>query len=119
MSETVLWTNPSPTSSFTSQDISLSQSIDDFDEVVIYFRLSTTDNTESFVKYSVEEFKKFRESTNAVGTITSRAGATSAVWVRAIFYYGSTTVHFAHSWQTGNNSAINSNTIPTKIVGLK
>ena len=43
--ETVLWTNPSPTSAFSAQAVTLSETIDNYDYIKILFRKSTSDAT--------------------------------------------------------------------------
>ena len=52
MSETVLWTNPAPTTNMTSTTITLSQSISNFDFVKLYWRVSTSNNTETYNLYT-------------------------------------------------------------------
>lgn len=118
MSETVLWSNPSPTSNFAYQTLTLNQSIDDFKEIAVYYRLSTANNSrESFVTYTTEEFKKFdMNSTNASGAIGVRAINT---WVRSLFYTDSTHVIISSCYALSITDMDNHYTIPTKIVGLK
>ena len=118
LKETVLWTNPSPTSDFAYQTLTLNQSIDDFKKIAVYYRLSTANNSrESFVTYTTEEFKKFNiDSTNAVGAIGVRS---TTSWIRALFYTDSTHVAIGSCYTLSTTSMDNHYTIPTKIVGLK
>ena len=45
LTETTLWTNSSPTSTFAPQTVTLSQSSDNFTYIKVYFRCSTSDST--------------------------------------------------------------------------
>lgn len=121
LKETTLWTNATPSSSYAGGTITLSQSIDDFIEVAVYFRAYKTDAIESFVKYTVEEFKEFistGSTTHAIATISARRG-TSASYVREAFYYDGTSIIFGACNIVRTTSTDNNYVIPTKIVGLK
>lgn len=119
MSETVLWSNSAPSSSFIGQSVTLNQSIEGFKEIRFYFRCTTTNSKESFVTYSVEEFKTYLLSQTTFSAALSYRHNGTQTYVRTVFYTDSTHIYVggAYYFQTGNTD--NTTAIPTKIVGLK
>lgn len=118
LSETVLWTNPSPTSNLSIGNKTLSQSVDNFKKIRVYYRLSTSNSTTSYVTYDVEEFKKFLlAGTNAAAGIAYRAPNIS--YVRTFYYVDTTTISFGSCYKLRATSTDDSLIIPTKVCGLK
>ena len=117
--ETSLWTNSSPTSSFTSQTVTLSQSIDNYKYVKIKFRLSTSNSTTSETIYSVDDFKAYT-STTALGISGGIIGqpVASQGYVRKVIYSSATQIQFDTAYRLAVNDANTSYLIPLEILGL-
>ena len=119
LKETVLWTNPSPTSNLSAADQPLSQSINNFKKLVVYYKVSKSDSAETYVTYDVEEFKNYIVGTaNIVGAIGCRSS--SATYARAVYYVDDTTIRFGGCSRIGTTASTNDSlAIPTKVCGLK
>lgn len=119
LKETVLWTNLAPTSSFDAQTVTLSQSIEDFQYVAVYNRVSTSNTSESYVMCTVDEFKNF----TSTGTHTQMALGVrlngDRSFARTVYYSNTTQIRFGTAYEMMATSGNNAYVIPTKIVGLK
>lgn len=120
LSETVLWTNSSPTSSFEGQTVTLSDDIDNYTYLKFTF-IPTTSNTtdEISIIYSVDDFKKLANNSSDpfFRGISPYAFSQSVACERAFFYISNTSVSFAYG-STGtvtHNEAL----IPVSVSGLK
>ena len=123
--ETTLWTNNSPTSAFSTQDVTLSQDYTNFKRIKFEFRGTTTDATSASVEYLKEDIDNWAVA-GVSPTGFKPAGAIP-------FLYGSqsymrlirrTSASSASSFSVSVAYKVNSagNTgsygIPTKIVGI-
>ena len=114
--ETTLWTNSSPTSSFASQTVTLSQDIDNFDFLKITARASTTSDKRIGVIISVSDFKN--TVTTGQGASLGICGGNSGAHARrAVAYTSDTQVWFSGAASGG--TAYNNTAIPVSISGLK
>ena len=113
--ETTLWTNSSPTSSFSAQSVTLSKAVQNFEYLEIYYRFSTSDSTTVRDIFLVEDLDTSSITRRIIG-MRRTSGETR---VRPIQLTSSTTIQFSASYQTTTSSQSTSNTyiIPTKIVG--
>lgn len=122
LTETVLWTNSNPTSSFAAQTVTLNQSIttDKFDYIKITIRISTSVATEQSYIFPTNEFLDFADgSTQNIrrGYIGTRPNGND---LRIIFSVSNTQVNFTAPLRAGSTtSSSNSIIIPLKIIGLK
>lgn len=122
--ETSLWTNLSPTSNFSGQDVTLSESIDNFKYIAVKFKSTTTSSSDSqmaTVIYKVEDIKKATSPSAALQPVSAfgnlNSGNTNYNY-RYIVYKGSTTLFIANAYSinaSGSNSAL---AIPLEILGL-
>lgn len=121
MTETVLWTNPSPTTSFTLQTITLSENFTNYDYVRIYLKGSRTDNTECMIEVPSDKLKA------AVTSVAYRPniyiggydGNGTYQYVRRISYITDSSLSINSSYRI-NAAATNDNLfIPIKITGIK
>lgn len=132
MSETVLWTNPNPTSSFASQSISLVQSLSNFEylKFVCKARNTITDgSTDATFMVNVEAFKKMVGGTSssvydtiynfAVGAALEHSGSTNYALVRRFVYTNDTTIEALGTNAIGTSHANNAYVIPLQIIGIK
>ena len=115
--ETSLWTNPSPTSSFATQDVTLSQSMDDFK----YLAFKVSNGSANFKAIvSVVEFKNMPLSgANAFAIFPGNANsAGNTYFARFVTYKNTTTVNITTGYQVGGTSQNNTYAIPLEILGL-
>ncbi len=110
-----LWTNSSPTSSFSAQAVTLSKMVDYFEYIDIYYRFSTSNSTEVHDTFDVAELDNSSVTRRIIG-MRSTSGETR---VRPIQLTSSTTIQFSACYQTTTSSQSTSTAyiIPTKIVG--
>lgn len=113
-SETVLWTNPSPTSSFAAQTVTLSDDINNYDYIKMVYKYSTSDSTELIEIFPVENIN--------INT-TKRSTYLGVMWYAGTWRYrnlsfASTSVQFSASVNT-NGKAGNTTIIPLEIIGIK
>ena len=114
--ETVLWTNASPTSSFTAQVITLSESIDNYDFIKLEYRRTTSDATICKVLTDVSSWRNIYNwidsAGNANNRMTVQMNISGSNYVRATTCKDATSVSFGSS---SNNSYV----IPNKVIGCK
>ena len=120
LSETTLWTNSSPTSTFNAQDVTLNQSLRNF----TYLKFitipygNTQITTEQSIIIPVNEFVNTSSSTN---TFTSPIGMYhwNTYYARGAQMVSNTSIHFMACNQVAGTGQNNSNIIPQKIIGMK
>ena len=120
MSETVLWTNPSPSSGFAAQTLSLSQDIDNFKYLKFVYGYSTTYNTEHLsFSISVDDFKKCVANNNrSYGLcLTSRNSGNN--FTRISFWVSDTSLSISNCYQFAGTASNNNLVIPVQIIGMK
>lgn len=112
--ETVLWTNNSPTSSFAVQSVTLSDDYTNYDYLEFYFRSTTSDDTEyrDIIPTSV-----LAKSTSA-STCTIGNSSSSKIRSRGIYATSNTSIRISDCYPLNSTSASNTSVIPTKIVGI-
>jgi len=118
LSETVLWTNPSPTSSMSpSAARTLSDDISNYKYLKIYWRMTVNQDIQSSIMVSVEEFKKMTNTanTNFLGMYSKATNS----FARGIYYVNDTTFGNSNCYQAGTTTQNNGYCIITKISGLK
>ena len=121
LTETVLWTNPSPTSTWVyTQMINLSDDYTKYKYLKVIFRNSTTNSSERSVLIPTDEFA----ISGTENTVTYMMGyllsSTSlALMTRRILPDDSTTMHVTTCRQV-NGTQLNDNlVIPKQVIGLK
>lgn len=118
LTEETLWTNSSPTSNYTNTPATLSKSIQNYEYVGIYWKISTSVATSSFVMVKVSEFVNMT-TTGTINVGLAAYAADSNVYLRAARYNSNTEVGFGQCWRSSAATADNAYCIPTKIVGMK
>lgn len=116
--ETTLWTNSSPTSSFGAQNVTLSQSIQNFNYIKIICRASTSVSTTSEAIYS-KSFVLSCVSGNAAPRMALSTRTGSQSYVRIVNYASDTQIYFDTGHKRATSGDTNGYVIPTSIVGLK
>lgn len=120
MTETTLWTNSSPTSSFANQTVTLSQSITAFDYIRIYFRTQNTQDNEFSAIYLASEVNTWVESSSTprpFGILCGNQGTNTRK--RLVMYVSNTSLSLSHATGVNNSTTVDAALIPTKITGLK
>lgn len=112
--ETVLWTNNSPTSQFASQTITLSDDYSNYDYIEVYFRCSTSDDTE----YREIIPKATLDKSSSLATFTIGNNANTATRARGIYADTTSSLNITSAYPLSGSSSANSYVIPTKIVGI-
>lgn len=121
--ETTLWTNSSPTSSFAEQTITLSQAFTNFDLIKIEYQASVSKTTKGYVYVDKTTLQQslWSDASKPLVSISGRnnSASGSTQYVRRIVYVSTTQLTITTAYQiNANNSATNS-AIPTKITGIK
>lgn len=110
--ETSLWTNPSPTSTFANQSVSLSQSMQNFKYLMVKYRLSTSDATEKNDIFETTKFTADNAGRFAYG------GTVSSNYGRLFIKASDTQVTISDCKQFGGTGTTNTNFIPLEILGI-
>ncbi len=118
--ETVLWANSSPSSSFAAQNVTLSDSLSNYDYIKVTYRISTSDGTSTSAICSVSDFKNYNTGTNK-GFWLSLGGnpINSQSWVRELTYVSDTSIGITGGLRIQANSNDTSYFIPLEILGIK
>lgn len=117
--ETVLWTNPSPSSTFAAQTVTLSESIDNFDYIAISYCQSTSYPIPSKIIYSVSDFKKSIQTATNDPIVGLCVSDTSNSYGRKAYYVNSTTIGFTLGYRWNSAYSTNNAANPISIIGIK
>lgn len=117
--ETVLWTNSAPTSSFAKQDVTLSDDINSYDYLKFTYRVTTSVSDSLNYIISVSDFKKSVESTSSHHCVLGLSTDDSVAHTRRVYYKTDTTVNFNNAYQLNAAASNNATVIPLSIVGIK
>lgn len=119
MSETILWTNSDTTTSFAAQNITVSDSWNNYSYIKFVFHIRTTVSVESIAVYPVSYFTTTGDDTTDTpqcATAVRRSGRE----YRRFWYNGTSSVHFHDAINiTSSNIVDNTCCIPAKIIGMK
>lgn len=120
LKETVLWTNPSPTSAFAGQSVALSKGISDFKYLCIEVQFATSSTDTLRYYYDTSELST-RTYNNAVVTPSAGIWRTDARHTRDMYYVDNTHFGFYDNQRIAGSAVTTANTalIPTQIIGLK
>ena len=118
LKSTTLWSNPNPSSSFSAQTVTLSQSMANFDYIRIRFQYSTSNTEQWNVIYSVAGLDG---NTVSMGARKYDSSSINDMRYRAVNGASNTTVAFTNSVQHTSSSQSTSAAyiIPYSIEGLK
>lgn len=128
LKETVLWTNPSPTSSFAGGTIAdLSDDINNYDYLKFEYRHSTSVDILYNIDVPVDLFKTSTQVDydNPNHYLPFMTACASGQWTftnflrRGIARKTDTSVYFTGGGNMGSTTANNANIIPIQIIGIK
>jgi hypothetical protein len=123
MTETTLWTNPSPSSSLAGGDVTLSQSIANYDLLKFTWRYSTDDTTSIITYVDVPTYRA--NSKSASGSAGKGINPScliytgSANYVRTCYYTSDTKTYIGVCGRVGSSSTSNTSVILKSIKGIK
>ncbi len=122
---TVLWTNSSPTSTFSSQTVTLSDSITNYNYLKFVVYTNTTNSNSFNVIIPVEDFVTTtgsKDTTFCQFVLGATAGytlSTGTLFSRACWYDTDTTIEFHNSGGWNVAGASTETNIPYQIIGIK
>lgn len=118
--ETVLWTNPSPSSNFSAQTVTLSDSIDNYKYIKIKHKDSTTGSDILEVICSVADLKEsiFNKGSVHAQLAIDMQNSGNTLRSRAVGYVSSTSIQFSACYNCNATGSDNSCAIPLEILGL-
>lgn len=119
-SETSLWTNPSPTSSFTNQTITLSESIENYTYIKVRYRFQDSDARETSIFCLVSDFKTYTGTGQFSLGCVMTGSSNYPSFNRPLRYGSSTTVSADHCYRGSASAGSTYDTccIPLEILGL-
>lgn len=115
LTETILWSNNSPSSAFANQVVSSFYNMHSYDYIGVYYRPKANTNFELMVIVPESDFENMTYSTDAVMMMSYYSG----YYARAVWYVNDYDIHFSDSLQVGGSGNSNGTSVPTRIVGLK
>lgn len=127
--ETTLWENPSPTSSFSSTTVTLSDVFTNYKKIAFYYKAEIGSTDESRVIYEKAEMLKWLPKSPSAASVAYGGGlsafyysGSSQAYIRSIWRYSDDSnenkLRFSATGRIGNSSTYNSYCIPTKVTGI-
>lgn len=117
--ETVLWTNPSPSSNFSAQTITLSQSMSDFDMLRFEIRTHVSSPTTSKSIYvPLSYFNSTSSGANAYKLVLGVYQFTN-LYARETYKSSDTQIYISEARRLNASGTSTDQTIPYKIYGVK
>lgn len=122
LTETTLWTNSAPTSSFVEQTVTLSDSIENYKYIKFRYYLSTTLHSSREIIVPIDTLKL--SASPAYGTSTPNIAASltsesSVMYARRIYFVSNTSLQLATPVGINSTSTANNAAIPIEIIGMK
>lgn len=115
--ETVLWQNPSPSSDFNGQTVTLSDNISNYEYLAIAFTGVKSSTTVVRAVVSVEDLGKMNITSNTPD-IRINGTASANGYSRYVIKASDTTITFGAAYATNTQALDNSRAIPIQIVGI-
>ena len=123
MTETQLWSNSAPTSSFGTQTITLNGNISDYKYIKLTYRYTTSDATTIDIYMSTDDYKNkclYSSTGHIAGRLSpSFVTASKVAYARSSSYVADNQILFGSCVTMNGTTSNNSYCIPTKISGLK
>ena len=127
LTETVLWTNASPTSAFAAQVVTLSDDMNNYTYLKFEYRHSTTNSNlyEIIVPVDLYKTSLTPDSGNTTHYIPSMSVmnggqyAFANIYARVIPYKTDTSIEISSARSLSGATLALTNVIPTRIIGMK
>lgn len=116
--ETTLWTNSSPTSSFSDETVTISDDLNNYNYLKVEYRLSTANSTTSNAIISIEQLINNGTFYDTGGKF-AMCSRIDTPYARLMAYASSTTLKFGLAYKLYSTEITNSYVIPTNIYGIK
>lgn len=119
MSETTLWTNPSPTANFNAQNVTLSDDITNYDYIVIDIRSGSDD---IHLKYYYTPAELVNYTSSAMRPLIGELHTNNYYYYRSVTYNSSTSLAIGACIRNTASSAASTNNggiLPQTIKGIK
>ena len=117
MQETVLWTNPNPTTAMSATNITLSDDPTNYDFIGVQIRKANTSAGALYAMFymSSDDFVNVANETNGFGMAFFNGGyARKFRWNPS-----SNVVAVSSTWRAGDSGTSNGTTIPQKVSGFR
>lgn len=118
----MLWTNSSPTSSFTEQSVTLSESISEYEYIKFSFYNYTGNSDISSIIISVDDLTAANGSSTDYEFSRFTGAAVSygnKRYIRPFYYESDTSIYFNQTTGLGTSIMNNALTVPYQVIGLK
>ena len=119
LTETVLWSNSSPSSSFIGQTVTLSDDLLSYDYVKVKFRKIKSESDEKSVMMSVTEYLSMSNAANSFCGMGLCIYISNTYYTRRTLSPDSTHVLFNNANRIDASGTIHDYLIPTAIIGMK
>lgn len=120
--ETLLWTNPSPTTARSSLDATLSQSLQNFQKIRVEYAYNTgSSDAPYYVVFPVKDANGDYMFPSGSGKQRMSLGlnnASSHAFTRHFYVSDDTTIHFNNAYRVNTSGNTSSNLIPWNIYGI-
>ena len=122
LTETVLWTNSSPTSSFSAQKVTLNDNISNYTYIKIISKMLTSRSEEETFIFPVD-FIKTCTSGGSDGSpkpkLVVGGAQTSINNARQAYYASDTSIYFMANYRLNQSGSNNTWHVPIQIIGMK
>ena len=118
MKETVLWTNSAPTSTFASQTVNLSDSMQNYKYIKIKTEYDTSQSPTASVLMSVDDVNNMTGQTIVVNLCLASHDS-AGNYIRPISFSTNTSVVFGNCLPLRSTTIDNTKSIPLQVIGLK
>lgn len=119
LSETTLWTNPSPTSNFAAQTVNLSDNIKNYSYIEVEYKMSKSSTVFSKLLMPVSIFTQNLSTDNPMIWLSRGRNDGTGGMVRCARYASDTSVYISTTTGIGAGTTDNQYCIPTYIYGCK
>lgn len=119
--ETVLWTNPSPTADFAAQTVTLSDSISNYKYIAFKYKYgkTTADTDYALEIFPVEDIRESVSDSNNRNIVSlGIRTATAQLWARGVFYVSDTSIQFGTCYRLNTAASTANGANPLEILGI-
>ncbi len=115
--ETVLWTNSSPAAAFAAQNVTLSDSINNYRYIKIVWYGGTDNSEQAAILVTPEDFVKSQSGTNKIRILIGGFSGSNGR-ARTVDVVNPTTIAFSVAYNMNSSGSMTAITIPYQIIGI-
>jgi hypothetical protein len=122
MTETKLWENPNPTTSFSRQTIALSDDMDNYQYLKFDFRSSSSNDESASILVPIDTVKKCTIPSSGAGQYVNVGLVclgNGTRYCRMIGYISNSSIEFSVAYQMNGSGTPSTMSIPLKVSGMK